>query len=39
AQPQDDTSTNIFHDSPSPVDAKTGADTDKTNNEGDTEKL
>ncbi|GJW97668.1 hypothetical protein Tco_0179476 [Tanacetum coccineum] len=30
-QPHDDTSTNIVHESPSPVDAKTGADTDKTN--------
>ncbi|GJX28493.1 hypothetical protein Tco_0236572 [Tanacetum coccineum] len=31
AQPQDDTSANIVRDSPSPVDAETGADTDKTN--------
>nr|GEU41225.1 retrovirus-related Pol polyprotein from transposon TNT 1-94 [Tanacetum cinerariifolium] len=28
-QPQDDTSANIVHETPSPADAKTGADTDK----------
>ncbi|GJS19866.1 hypothetical protein Tco_0448498 [Tanacetum coccineum] len=31
AQPQDDTSANIVHESPSPTDAETGANTDKTN--------
>ncbi|GJR37081.1 hypothetical protein Tco_1212765 [Tanacetum coccineum] len=31
AQPQDDTSANIVRDSPSPADAETSADTDKTN--------
>ncbi|GJV05202.1 hypothetical protein Tco_1338771 [Tanacetum coccineum] len=35
----DDTSTNIVLDSPSPTDAETGADTDKTNSGGDTEIL
>ncbi|GKE24453.1 hypothetical protein Tco_1435965, partial [Tanacetum coccineum] len=39
AQPQDDTSANIVRDSPSPVDAKTGADTNKTNSGGDTKIL
>ncbi|GKE59732.1 hypothetical protein Tco_1510099 [Tanacetum coccineum] len=39
AQPQDDASTNIVCESPSPVDAETGADTDKTNSGGDTEIL
>ncbi|GKC89037.1 hypothetical protein Tco_1149686, partial [Tanacetum coccineum] len=39
AQPQDDTSANIVRDSPSPADAKTGADTDKTNSGDDTEIL
>ncbi|GJZ44085.1 hypothetical protein Tco_0591340 [Tanacetum coccineum] len=39
AQPQDDTSANIVHDSPSPADAETGADTDRTNSGGDTEIL
>ncbi|GJV13861.1 hypothetical protein Tco_1355402 [Tanacetum coccineum] len=39
AQPRDDTSANIVHDFPSPADAKTGADTDKTNSRGDTEIL
>ncbi|GJV03088.1 hypothetical protein Tco_1336657 [Tanacetum coccineum] len=39
AQPQDDTSANIVHDSPSPADAKTGADTNKTNSGGDTKIL
>ncbi|GJY14339.1 retrovirus-related pol polyprotein from transposon TNT 1-94 [Tanacetum coccineum] len=38
-QPQDDTSVNIVRDSPSPTDAETGADTDKTNSKGDTEIL
>ncbi|GKE36841.1 hypothetical protein Tco_1460246, partial [Tanacetum coccineum] len=38
-QPHDDTSTNIVHESPSPADAKTGANTDKTNSRGDTEIL
>ncbi|GJX92769.1 hypothetical protein Tco_0347355 [Tanacetum coccineum] len=36
---QDDTSTNIFCDTPSPTDAETGAETNKTNSEGDTEIL
>ncbi|GKC61579.1 hypothetical protein Tco_1089177 [Tanacetum coccineum] len=35
-QPHDDTSANIVCDSPSPVDAVTCADTDKTNNPGKT---
>ncbi|GKB49833.1 hypothetical protein Tco_0900586, partial [Tanacetum coccineum] len=39
AQPEDDTSANIVRDSPSPADAETGADTDKTNSGGDTEIL
>ncbi|GKB75532.1 hypothetical protein Tco_0942427, partial [Tanacetum coccineum] len=39
AQPHDDTSENIFRDTPSIADAKTGADTDKTNSGGDTEIL
>ncbi|GJZ28397.1 hypothetical protein Tco_0573044, partial [Tanacetum coccineum] len=39
AQPQDDASTNIVCESPSPVDAETGADTDKTNSGGDTKIL
>ncbi|GKA55527.1 hypothetical protein Tco_0754599, partial [Tanacetum coccineum] len=39
AQPQDDTSANIVRDSPSPVDAETGAESDKTNSGGDTEIL
>ncbi|GKB18048.1 hypothetical protein Tco_0851971, partial [Tanacetum coccineum] len=38
-QPQDDTSANIVRDSLSPVDAETGADTDRTNSGGDTEIL
>ncbi|GJX21821.1 hypothetical protein Tco_0226266 [Tanacetum coccineum] len=38
-QPQDDTSTNIIRDSPSPADAKTGARSDKTSSGGDTEIL
>ncbi|GKD48445.1 hypothetical protein Tco_1277421 [Tanacetum coccineum] len=39
AQPQDETSANIVCDSPSPVDAETGANTDKTNSGGNTEIL
>ncbi|GKE47226.1 hypothetical protein Tco_1478484, partial [Tanacetum coccineum] len=39
AQPQDDTSENIVCDIPSPADAKTGADTNRTNYGGDTEIL
>nr|GEW52506.1 hypothetical protein [Tanacetum cinerariifolium] len=39
AQPQDDTSTNIVHESPSPADAETGANIDKINSGGDTEIL
>ncbi|GJZ65366.1 hypothetical protein Tco_0622062 [Tanacetum coccineum] len=39
AQPQDDTSTNIVRDSPSPTNAKTRAESDKTNSGGDTEIL
>nr|GEV19283.1 reverse transcriptase domain-containing protein [Tanacetum cinerariifolium] len=38
-QPEDDTSANIVRDTPSPTNAKTGAKTDKTNNEGYTEIL
>ncbi|GKD95338.1 hypothetical protein Tco_1375175 [Tanacetum coccineum] len=38
-QPQDDTSTNIVRDSPSPADAETGAGSDKTNSGGNTEIL
>nr|GEU89110.1 retrovirus-related Pol polyprotein from transposon TNT 1-94 [Tanacetum cinerariifolium] len=38
-QPQDDTSANIVHESPSPADAETGADIDKTNSGGDTKIL
>ncbi|GKF10200.1 hypothetical protein Tco_0048126, partial [Tanacetum coccineum] len=38
-QPHDDTFANIVLDSPSPVDAETGADTDKKNSGGDTEIL
>ncbi|GJW60193.1 hypothetical protein Tco_0109528 [Tanacetum coccineum] len=38
-EPQDDASANIVRDSPSPTDAETGADTDKTNSGGDTEIL
>ncbi|GKA00933.1 hypothetical protein Tco_0673598 [Tanacetum coccineum] len=38
-QPEDDTSANIVRDTPSPTDAETGVETDKTNNEGDTEIL
>ncbi|GKA95501.1 hypothetical protein Tco_0817539 [Tanacetum coccineum] len=39
AQPQDDTSANIVRDSPSPADAETGVESDKTNSGGDTEIL
>ncbi|GJU25743.1 hypothetical protein Tco_1164364 [Tanacetum coccineum] len=39
AQPEDDTSANIFRGTPSPTDAKTGAETDKTSSEGDTKIL
>ncbi|GKC83730.1 hypothetical protein Tco_1139447 [Tanacetum coccineum] len=39
AQPQDDTSMNIVRETPSPVDAETGADMDKVISEGDTEIL
>ncbi|GKB74634.1 retrovirus-related pol polyprotein from transposon TNT 1-94 [Tanacetum coccineum] len=39
AQPKDDTSANVVRDTPSPTNAETGARTDKTNNEGDTEIL
>ncbi|GJX88300.1 hypothetical protein Tco_0340314 [Tanacetum coccineum] len=39
AQPEDDASANIICDTPSPTDAETCADTDKTNSEGDTEIL
>ncbi|GKB32666.1 hypothetical protein Tco_0872067 [Tanacetum coccineum] len=39
AQPQDNASANIVRDSPSPADAETGVDTDKTNSGGDTEIL
>ncbi|GJU56347.1 hypothetical protein Tco_1230061 [Tanacetum coccineum] len=38
-QPQDDTSINIVHNSPSPADAETGAGSDKTNSRGDTKIL
>ncbi|GJS21994.1 hypothetical protein Tco_0450626 [Tanacetum coccineum] len=38
-QPQDDTSANVVHDTPSPVDAETGADTEKSNSEMNTEIL
>ncbi|GJS90996.1 hypothetical protein Tco_0773632, partial [Tanacetum coccineum] len=39
AQPHDDTSANIVRESPSPADAETGADTNKTNSGGDIEIL
>ncbi|GJT05177.1 copia protein [Tanacetum coccineum] len=39
AQPQDDTSTNILRDSPSPANAETRAESDKTNGAGDTKIL
>ncbi|GJV50936.1 hypothetical protein Tco_1446677, partial [Tanacetum coccineum] len=38
-QPEDDTSANIVCDTPSPTDAKTGAETDKINSKGDTKIL
>ncbi|GKG51073.1 hypothetical protein Tco_0539197, partial [Tanacetum coccineum] len=38
-QLEDDTSTNIVRDTPSPTDVETGAETNKTNSEGDTEIL
>nr|GFA02449.1 ribonuclease H [Tanacetum cinerariifolium] len=38
-QPHDDTSANINRETPSPADAETGANTDKTNTGGDTEIL
>ncbi|GKG08442.1 hypothetical protein Tco_0334274, partial [Tanacetum coccineum] len=38
-QPQDEASANIVRESPSPADAETGVDTDKTNSGGDTEIL
>nr|GEW43974.1 putative retrotransposon protein [Tanacetum cinerariifolium] len=38
-QPQDDTSANIIRESPSPVDAETGANSEKTNSEAGTEVL
>nr|GEZ45153.1 hypothetical protein [Tanacetum cinerariifolium]GEZ64855.1 hypothetical protein [Tanacetum cinerariifolium] len=37
AQPQDDASANVVHDTPSPADAETGAHTEKSVSEGDTE--
>ncbi|GJU32115.1 hypothetical protein Tco_1175704 [Tanacetum coccineum] len=39
AQPQDDTSMNVVRDTPSPADAQTGADTEKSNSEGNTKIL
>ncbi|GJT08863.1 hypothetical protein Tco_0843325, partial [Tanacetum coccineum] len=39
AQPQDDTSMNVVHDTPSHADAETGADTEKSNSEADTKIL
>ncbi|GKA80050.1 retrovirus-related pol polyprotein from transposon TNT 1-94 [Tanacetum coccineum] len=39
AQLEDDTFANIVRDTPSPTDADTSADTDKTNSKGDTEIL
>ncbi|GJX48486.1 hypothetical protein Tco_0273676 [Tanacetum coccineum] len=39
AQPEDDTSANIVRDTPSPTDAKTCAETDQINSEGDTKIL
>ncbi|GJX20996.1 hypothetical protein Tco_0223673 [Tanacetum coccineum] len=38
-QPEDDTSANVVRDTPSPADAEIGADTEKSNSEGDTEIL
>ncbi|GJS12943.1 hypothetical protein Tco_0407415 [Tanacetum coccineum] len=39
AQPQDDTSANVVCDTPYPANAESGADTEKSNSEGDTEIL
>nr|GEY03126.1 hypothetical protein [Tanacetum cinerariifolium] len=39
AQPQDDTSANVVHDTPAPAYAETGADTDKVISKGDIEIL
>ncbi|GJR70435.1 hypothetical protein Tco_0016500 [Tanacetum coccineum] len=39
AQPQDDTSANVFCDTLCPADVETGAGTEKSNSEGDTEIL
>ncbi|GKF72138.1 hypothetical protein Tco_0208252, partial [Tanacetum coccineum] len=36
---KDDTSANVVRDTPSSADAETGADTEKSNSEGDTEIL
>ncbi|GKF21146.1 hypothetical protein Tco_0069784, partial [Tanacetum coccineum] len=36
AQPQDDTSANVVHDTPSPTDAETGVEIENSNNEGQT---
>ncbi|GKC29290.1 hypothetical protein Tco_1036584, partial [Tanacetum coccineum] len=38
-KPKDDASANIVRDSPSPADAKTGANIDKTNSGGETENI
>ncbi|GJX88458.1 hypothetical protein Tco_0340472 [Tanacetum coccineum] len=37
AKPQDDTSANVVRDTPSPADAETGADTEKSTSKADTE--
>ncbi|GKA27611.1 hypothetical protein Tco_0713779, partial [Tanacetum coccineum] len=39
AQPQDDTSANVVHDTLSLTDAESGADTKNSNSEGDTKIL
>nr|GEY86574.1 hypothetical protein [Tanacetum cinerariifolium] len=39
AQPQDDTSANLIHESPPPMDAETSTDADMTHSGGDTEIL
>ncbi|GJS50340.1 hypothetical protein Tco_0600461 [Tanacetum coccineum] len=39
AQPRDDTSTNVVRDTPSPADVEIGADTEKSNSEGNIEIL
>ncbi|GJW61506.1 hypothetical protein Tco_0110841 [Tanacetum coccineum] len=39
AQPEDDAFANVVHDTPSPTDAKTGADTERSNSEADTKIL